>query len=177
MPGLNPLYDLPKLATAPILRAASVNQSLDPYANDNGSYYPSGGSTNTGHIFRSAENSSSIKIMLATVGYSPEDNLEVSHPVLIPMIEGCNGMSSVVVNSFLYHNIPLFTTRFANTRDYLSKMTNMPITPIPTINHFMHSNWHLGSLDDHLDCLIRVLSVLNYLTPQSLQLKRESTTP
>ena len=165
MPGLRPIFDLPQLATARILPAASANQPLDPYANDNGSYCPSGSSINTGHIFRSAENSSSIKIMLATVGYSPQGNLEVSHPVLIPMIEGCNGVRAADVNSHLYRNIPLFATRFAQTRDYLNKMTNMPITPIPTINHFMHSNWHLGNLDDHLDRLTKVLSVLNYLAP------------
>ena len=78
--------------------------------------------------------------MLATAEYGPEDNLKVSDPILIPMIEGCNGMSSAVVTSFLYHNIPLFAKRFANTRDYLNKMTNIPITSIPTINYFMHSN-------------------------------------
>lgn len=165
LPGLKPLLELPQLATTRTLPVTSVNHQPDQYVNDNGSYCPSGSSINTGHIFKNAENSASIKIMLATVGYNPQGNPDVSHPVLIPIIEGCNNVRAAEVNSHLYRNIPLFATRFAKTRDYLHKMTNMPITAIPTINHFMHCNWHLGNLDDHLDRLTKVLSVLNYLAP------------
>ena len=83
--------------------------------------------------------------------------------MLIPIIEDCNGIRATDVNSYLYCNILLFAIRFAKTRDYLNKITNIPLTPIPTINYFICSSWYLGNLDNHLNCLTKVLSILNYL--------------
>ena len=111
MPGLKPPIELPQLATTRVL-PTNVTQPPEP-CNDNGSYYQSGSSINTGHVFRSAENSASIKIMLATVGHSSQGNVEVSHPVLILVIEGCNGVRAADVNSHMRRNVSLFATRFA----------------------------------------------------------------
>ena len=95
--------------------------------------------------------------------YSLQSNLKASHLVLILTIESYNNVRVTDTNSYLYGNILLFTTRFTKIRDYLNKMTNMPITPIPTINHFIHSNQYLGNLDNYLDRITKVLSMLNYL--------------
>ena len=81
------------------------------------------------------------------------------------MIEGCNGVRAADVNSYIYRNAPLFAARFAQTRDYLNKQTNIPNVPVPTINHFMHSNWHQGNLDENPNRLTTVLSGLNFLAP------------
>ena len=110
--------------------------------------------------------------MLATIEYSLQSNLKVSYPVLILMIEECNDIRAVDVNSHLYYNMQLFVIRFTKIRDYFNKMINMPITSIPTINYFIHSNWHLVNLDDHPDYLIKVLSVLNYLAYPITLVKR-----
>ena len=86
--GLKLHIELHQLDTTRVLPSNNVVQPPDPYINDNESYYQSGSSIDTGHVFRSAENSASIKIMLSTVGYGLQGNVEVLHQVLILVIEG-----------------------------------------------------------------------------------------
>ena len=66
---------------------------------DNGSYFQGSGSVNTGHVCNMSENSTSTKIIVETIGCDPQNNVVVSHPVLIPVIEGRNTLTAANVNS------------------------------------------------------------------------------
>ena len=86
IPGFNTPIALPRLAVTPIQLRNNVIPLADSL--DNGSYFQGSGSVNTGHVYSMSENSTSIKIMLAILGCGPQNKTEVSHPALIPAVEG-----------------------------------------------------------------------------------------
>ena len=75
--GINPFVipefhapiTLPRLAVTALQSPNNVIALVDPL--DNGSYFQGGSSVNTGQVFNTSENSTSIKIMLAPLGRGP----------------------------------------------------------------------------------------------------------
>ena len=64
--------------------------------------------------------------MLATLGHGPQNNVEVSHSVLIPVLEGCDTVTAANVNATIYRNLPLFARRISQSRDYLWQNDKLP---------------------------------------------------
>ena len=125
-----------------------------------------------GHVYNTSENSTSIKTMLATLGYGPKNNVEMSRPVLIPVVEGSNTLTATNANAIVYRNLPSCSRRISTSRDYLYKMTNFPNVSIATINGFINSAWYQNALDENPQRLTKVLSVLNFLAPHATSVER-----
>ena len=145
IPGFGTPITLPRLTVTPIHPQNNAIPLVDPL--DNVLFYFQGSaSVNTGHVCNLSENSSRIKIILVTLGYGPQNNIEVFHLALILVVEGCNTVTAANANAAIHRNLPLFARKISQSRDYLYKMSNFPNVPITTINMFMNSAWRQNAL-------------------------------
>ena len=137
--------------------------------NDNG-FLSQIGSTNTGHMCRSHEASSSDKIYLATVSASSNGKCLVSHPVLIPVVEGCNTYPTACINNAIYKILPICANSLDEERDYLHEHINLPNIMPSTINGAMQCNWKHRFCKKIQILLTNALLSLTSLLPPSHQL-------
>ena len=137
--------------------------------NDNGSLSQVG-STNTGHMHRVHESSSSARIYLATVGTAPNGQFLASKAVLITAVEGCNTYPTACINNAIYKILPICANSLDEERDYLHEHINLPNIMPSTINGAMQCNWKHRFCKKIQILLTNALLSLTSLLPPSHQL-------